>query len=83
MVPNLRFQIVGIDPDPHSIYPRLKIQVNVHAENVGQKDTYTLTDKGSKWVNPESILETESEIGSDLHKQLLVKTISHIQLSFL
>ena len=40
MTPNLRFQIVGIDPDPHSIYPRLRIQVNVRAENVGQNDTY-------------------------------------------
>jgi TusA-related sulfurtransferase len=40
MTPNLRFQIVGIDPDPHSIYPRLRIQVNVRAENVGQTDTY-------------------------------------------
>ena len=40
MTPNLRFQIVGIDPDPYSIYPRLRIQVNVRAENVGQNDTY-------------------------------------------
>jgi hypothetical protein len=41
-------------------------------------DKYALTDKGSKWVNPESILETESEIGSDLHKQLLIKTIKYL-----
>ena len=40
-----------------------------------EKEKLSLTAKGSKWVNPESILETESEIGSDLHKQLLVKTI--------
>ena len=41
-------------------------------------DTYTLMEKGSKWVRPEAILETESEIGSDLHKQLLVKTIKYL-----
>ena len=41
-------------------------------------DTYTLMEKGSKWVNPESILETESEIGSDLHKQILIKTIEYL-----
>ncbi len=41
-------------------------------------DIYTLTDKGSKRVNPESILESESEIGSYLHKQLLVKTIEYL-----
>ena len=40
MVPTLKFQIVGIDPDSHSVYPRLRIQVNVRAENVGQSDTY-------------------------------------------
>lgn len=40
MMPNLKFQIVGIDPDSHSIYPRLRIQINVRAEQVGQNDTY-------------------------------------------
>ena len=43
-----------------------------------EEDIYTLTDEGSKWVSPESILETESEIGSDLHKQLLIKTIEYL-----
>ena len=41
-------------------------------------DIYTLVGKGLKWVNPESILKTESEIGSDLHKQLLIKTTEYL-----
>ncbi len=60
-------------------------QIKGHIENlisVGlakkEGDMYTLTDKDSKLVNPESILETESEIGSDLHKRLLVKTIEYL-----
>ena len=40
MVPSLNFKIVGIDAEQHSIYPRLRIQINVRAEQVGQNDTY-------------------------------------------
>lgn len=50
-------------------------QIKGHIENlisVGlakkEGDMYTLTDKDSKLVNPGLILETKSEIGSNLHK---------------
>lgn len=40
MVPALKFQMVGIDPDPHAIYPRLRVQVNVRAESVNPQGEY-------------------------------------------
>jgi len=38
----------------------------------------SLTEKGERWVVPERILEFESEVGGDLHRQLLIKTIEHL-----
>ena len=43
------------------------------AKKVG--DAYTLTEKGMKWIKPERIIEKAPNLGSDLHKQLLIKTI--------
>lgn len=68
------------DPTIYGSKGRKGIFENLISLGLARKegDTYTLTDKGEKWVNPESILETESEIGSDLHKQLLIKTIGYL-----
>ena len=68
------------DPTIYGSKGRKGIFENLISLGLAKKegDTYTLTDKGSKWVNPESILETESEIGSELHKQILVKTIEYL-----
>ena len=68
------------DPTIYGSKGRKGIFENLISLGLAKKegDTYTLTEKGTKWVNPESILETESEIGSDLHKQLLVKTIEYL-----
>ena len=41
----------------------------------------SLTDKGERWVSPAKILENESEMGGDLHKQLLIKTIEYLHES--
>lgn len=40
MVPTLKFRIVEISPDPHAIYPRLRVKVNVRAENVNPQGEY-------------------------------------------
>ncbi len=42
---------------------------------------YELTDSGRRWVEPSLILEKERNLGSDLHRQLLVKTINHLHSS--
>ena len=39
------------------------------------------TEKGEKWVVPVKILENESEIGGDLHRQILIKTIEYLHES--
>ena len=44
-------------------------------------DGYELTTRGGQLVNPGEILKTESEIGGDLHKQLLIKTIETLHES--
>ena len=41
----------------------------------------SLTEKGEKWVVPAKILENESEIGGDLHRQILIKTIEYLHES--
>ena len=41
----------------------------------------SLTEKGDKWVVPAKILENESEIGGDLHRQILIKTIEYLHES--
>jgi len=38
MVPSLKFMLVGIEAEPNAIYPRLRIQVNVRAENIDAKN---------------------------------------------
>ena len=42
------------------------------------QEGYRLSKNGERWVKPEAILESESEIGSDLHKQILMKTIEYL-----
>ncbi len=41
----------------------------------------SLTEKGERWVSPAKILENESEMGGDLHRQLLIKTIEYLHES--
>jgi hypothetical protein len=42
---------------------------------------YRLTDNGKKWVDPATILKDELNAGSDLHKQILAKTIEKLHES--
>ncbi len=42
---------------------------------------YELTERGERMVKPDAILKSESEIGSELHKQLLIKTIEALHES--
>ena len=46
-----------------------------------EDNKYSLTDKGKKFVEPEKILETESEMGGEMHKKMLVKTIEYLHES--
>lgn len=45
------------------------------------KKSYELTAKGKAWVDTETILKNELNIGSDLHKQILAKTIAKLHES--
>lgn len=47
----------------------------------GENGKLSLTEKGEKWVVPAKILENESEIGGDLHRQILIKTIEYLHES--
>ena len=42
---------------------------------------YELTTKGMKWAEPEKMMSEKADLGSDLHKQLLIKTIERLHES--
>lgn len=42
---------------------------------------FMLTDEGKKWIDPATILKDELNAGSDLHKQILAKTIAKLHES--
>jgi len=46
------------------------------AETTGK--SYKLTEKGLKWVDPSRIIEDADNLGSDLHIQLIKKTIEKL-----
>jgi hypothetical protein len=46
-----------------------------------QKKGFVLTASGKRWVDPATILKDELNAGSDLHKQILAKTIKQLHKS--
>lgn len=47
-----------------------------YAREVGKR--YELTTSGRKWADPNDIIKEAPNLGSDLHKQLLIKTIEKL-----
>jgi hypothetical protein len=39
---------------------------------------YELTAQGKKWIEPKTIIKDAPNLGSDLHQQLLIKTIDKL-----
>lgn len=40
--------------------------------------SYELTEEGARWVDPKKMTEDAPNLGSDLHRQLMIKTIDHL-----
>jgi len=61
MEPSLKFVLVGIEAEPNVIYPRLRIQVNVRAENIDAKNNDYISVEGIR-LNMSILNERGAEI---------------------
>ncbi len=73
----------GLVTSPTTLYGnRASIGIFENAVKLGyatNKDSYELTREGLKWIDAITLIERGKNLGSELHRQLMKKTIEYLQ----